>query len=122
MDHPLHLLAVKEIEAVLPSGLEAIKDPACGGNRCLPLYLNDKGGREMQLCKVDCLVLKNSQVKTIIEIEESGFNPTKIFGKFFTSALATCFIQGPPFKRVFPFAEEVLFVQLLDSSKFLKKG
>jgi hypothetical protein len=71
---------------------------------------------------VDLLVLSLGKVRAIVEIEESGFLPTKICGKFLQAALATHFIHESRSEAAVPYGDEVLFVQVLDGSKFLKPG
>jgi hypothetical protein len=122
LDHPLHLAVADEVGRKTEGRAELLRDPACGGSQHLPLFVGLHRGRDTQLCKVDLLVVKSGQVRTIIEIEESGFIPTKICGKFLTSALATYFIHDLRPELTVPFADQVLFVQVLDGSKFLKQG
>lgn len=74
------------------------------------------------MCCVDLLVLQSGTVRVIIEIEESGFLPTKICGKFLQAALATHFIHDSLAEGAVPYADEVLFIQVLDGSKCLKPG
>jgi hypothetical protein len=73
------------------------------------------------MCCVDSLVLRDGRVRAIIEIEESGFLPTKICGKVLQAMLATHYIAESPPVNV-PYGSEVLFVQVLDGSKSLKTG
>jgi len=84
--------------------------------------MGNRKARDTRTCCVDLLVLSRGRVRTILEIEESGFLPTKICGKFLQAAIATHFIFGSPQERVVPFAASVLFVQVLDASKCLVKG
>jgi hypothetical protein len=74
------------------------------------------------MCCVDLLVLRSGTVRAIVEIEESGFLPTKICGKFLQAALATHFIHDSRTKVTIPYADKVLFIQVLDGSKCLKQG
>jgi len=55
-------------------------------------------------------------------LEESGFHPTKICGKFLQAALATHFIHDSRQEGAIPYAAKVLFIQVLDGSKCLKPG
>jgi hypothetical protein len=114
--HPLHKAVAKEIASIPRGRNELLLDPACGGEHQLPLFMGSNRSRERRMCLVDALVLASGRVKVIVEIEESGFLPTKIGGKFLTSALATHFIRDTPPEAI-PFAEKVLFVQVLDGSK-----
>jgi hypothetical protein len=74
------------------------------------------------MCCVDLLVRSSGTVRAIVEIEESGFLPTKICGKFLQAALATHFIHDLNTEPAIPYADEVIFIQVLDGSKFLKPG
>lgn len=122
MSHPLHLAVARELGQRIGGRTELLRDEACGGSQHLPLFCGVRRGRDTQLCKVDLLAVASGQVRAILEIEESGFNPTKICGKFLTSALATHLIHDSRPEPVVPFADRVLFVQVLDGSKFLKPG
>lgn len=72
------------------------------------------------MCCVDLLLVMDGFVHVIVEIEESGFLPTKICGKFLQAGLADHFIHDTMNKGPVPYAENVLFVQILDGSKCLK--
>ncbi len=122
MGHPLHLALADEIHRRLDSRFELVRDPACGGNQQLPLFVGRRKARDTRMCCVDLLVLQSGKVRAIIEIEESGFLPTKICGKFLQAALATHFIHDSRGEAVIPYADEVLFTQVLDGSKCLKPG
>ncbi len=74
------------------------------------------------MCCVDLLVIAGGSVRVIVEIEESGFLPTKICGKFLQAALATHFIHESRSEESLPYAEQVLFIQVLDGSKCLRTG
>jgi hypothetical protein len=122
MDHPLHIKVAKELEQRLKGSYEILKDPACGGTQHLPLFVGMVKGRDTWMCNVDLLIVSDNQVRVIVEIEESGFLPTKIFGKFLQSAIATHFINESYSKHAIPYGNHVLFVQILDGSKSLKEG
>jgi len=122
MDHPLHLSIGNEVKRQINGSVSLVRDEACGGSQHIPLFCGTERSRVTQLCKVDLLVIKSDRVSVIMEIEESGFNPTKICGKFLTSAIATHFIHDSERNHVIPYDEKVLFVQVLDGSKFLKPG
>jgi hypothetical protein len=74
------------------------------------------------MCCVDLLIISAGQVRAIVEIEESGFLPTKICGKFLQAALSDHFIHDTRRELTLPYAPHVLFVQVLDGSKCLKPG
>ena len=122
MDHPLHIAVANTIHRRLDSRYELVRDPACGGKRQLPLFVGRNKARDTRMCCVDLLVLESGTVRSIIEIEESGFLPTKICGKFLQAVLATHFIHDSRLEAAIPYAEEVLFIQVLDGSKCLKPG
>ena len=121
-NHPLHFAVADEIQRRLCSRFELVRDTACGGNHQLPLFVGRRKARDTRMCCVDLLVLQSGTVRAIIEIEESGFLPTKICGKFLQAALATHFIHDSRTETVIPYADEVLFIQVLDGSKCLKPG
>jgi hypothetical protein len=120
--HPLHLAVAREVSQRLDSVFELLRDPACGGNQQLPLFVSRHKARETRMCCVDLLVLQSGTVRAIVEIEESGFLPTKICGKFLQAAIATHFIHDSRAEAAIPYADKVLFIQVLDASKCLKPG
>jgi len=122
MTHPLHVAVAQEIHLRLNGLGELIKDSACGGTHSLPLFIGSCRGRDTRMCQVDMLIVLTGYFKVIIEIEESGFLPTKICGKFLQSAIATHFIHDSRMEHILPYADKVTFVQVLDASKCLKQG
>ncbi len=74
------------------------------------------------MCCVDLLILNSGKIRGIVEIEESGFIPTKLCGKLLQAALASHFIHDSHPEGPIPYAEQVSFIQVIDSSKFLKPG
>ena len=122
MLHPLHLAVAEEIKQRLPIEFELLRDPACDGCQQLPLFVGKEKNRATRMCCVDLLILSDGKVQGIIEIEESGFLPTKICGKFLQAALATHFIHDKQSEEPIPYAEKVFFIQVLDGSKCLKYG
>jgi len=122
IDHPLHLAVADEIHRGLDSRFELACDPTCGGKHQLPLFVGQRKARDTPMCCVDLLVLHSGTVRAIIEIEESGFLPTKICGKFLQAAIATHFIHDSFTETTIPYDEEVIFIQVLDGSKCLKPG
>ena len=108
-------------------GVSVCLDMACDGNEKgkksqISLFAGEKG-RENILCKVDSILITHensvNNIKVIIEIEESGFNPTKICGKYFTSALAKSYIDFSGIE--IPIAcKSILFIQIIDSNNLLK--
>jgi len=121
VDHPLHRLVADEIGRVLGAEHQLLRDPACGGNELLSLFLGPRRSRETRMCCVDALVVSSGLVRVIVEIEESGFLPTKICGKVLQAALATHYIGEPATASAIPYGDDVLFVQVLDGSKLREK-
>lgn len=121
VDHPLHRAVANEIECVLSDEHELLRDPACNGSQLLSLFAGRAKARDTRMCCVDLLVVSGGQVRAIIEIEESGFIPTKVCGKVLQAALASHYVSGSSAAAI-PYGREVLFVQVLDSSKCLKRG
>jgi len=122
MHHPLHFAVADELQQQLNSRSELIRDVACSGKQHLPLFIGTNKGSDTRMCEVDLLIVSDGQVKVIIEIEESGFLPTKICGKFLQSAIATHFIHDSRVEYAYPYDNHVLFVQVLDGSSILKQG
>jgi hypothetical protein len=122
MHHPLHFAVAEELQKRLAGRGELIRDSACGGAQHLPLFVGPTKGRGTRTCDVDLLIVSENQVRVIVEIEESGFLPTKICGKFLQSAIATHFIHDSRMGSALPYGNRVLFVQVLDGSKILKQG
>jgi hypothetical protein len=122
MTHPLHFAVAEELQKRLVGHAELIRDPACGGAQHLPLFVGAIKGLDTRMCDVDLLIISESRVRVIVEIEESGFLPTKICGKFLQSAIATHFIHDLLPEPAIPYGNRVLFVQVLDGSRILKQG
>ena len=118
----MHLKVAATIQdALAKKPFRLLLDPACGGNQHLPLFISEKKCRATRMCCVDILILKNEKVRAIIEIEESGFLPTKICGKYLQAAIADHFIHASHTKAL-PYDDKVTFIQILDGSKSLKSG
>jgi hypothetical protein len=122
MTHSFHLAVAKQIDRLRAGHGKLFKDPACDGKQHLPLFVVDTKERGTHMCDVDMLMISEGQVRVIVEVEESGFIPTKICGKFLQSVFATHFIQDSRPEHVFPYGKRVLFIQVLDGSKFNKTG
>lgn len=115
MAHPLHKIIGRYMDEVNFPSCVVLKDPACGGQQHLPLFISQEKSRKTEYCNVDLLILKNNQVRVIIEVEESDVKPTQICGKFLTSALSSYFIHekynNDPIAIV-----DALFIQILDTT------
>ena len=122
MGHPLHQAVADKIAKAVNMNCEIVRDPACGGKQQLPLFVGKHKARDTRMCCVDFLLLTGGHVCGIVEIEESGFLPTKICGKFLQAAIADHFIHDTRNEGPVPYAKRVLFVQILDGSACLKDG
>jgi hypothetical protein len=121
MLHKLHLAVANKLDHLFTgTSHELLKDPACGGTHHLPLFIGEAKSLANRMCCADLLILQTGKVRAIIEIEESGFLPTKPCGKFLQAVLATHFIHDSQGNTIIPYAEKVLFVQIFDGSTFNK--
>jgi len=118
MEHPLHKKIGKALK-VIKEPLTFVLDPACddSSDQRIPLFMVGPKSRKTQICNVDAIVLEGNRVHTIIEIEETSILPTKICGKFLTSALAE-FTEHEKYGK--PALHETKFIQVL-SDKALKE-
>ena len=122
MGHPLHVAVAKEIEKRLTDSDELIKDSACDGTQYISLFVENEKKFSTRMCDVDLLIVIEGKVRIIVEIEESGFIPTKICGKFLQSAIAKYFIHDSRTEPVVPYDSRVSFIQVIDGSKCLPEG
>jgi hypothetical protein len=111
MIHILHEKIGREISSKIDG---VLLDSACGGSHVLPLFKSTAKSNKTEFCDVDILILKDNEVKVIIEIEEANIKPTQICGKYLTSALSRYYIYED---KVIPMAKDVLFIQVLDTVK-----
>lgn len=114
LTNPLHKRIGNSIKF---SDSKIIKSIECGGNQNIPLFCSREKGNDTEYCNVDLLILKNGKIKVIIEIEESGIIPTKICGKFLTSALSSYYIHESENNIPIEMDNSVTFIQILDTSK-----
>jgi hypothetical protein len=121
-EHPLHKAVADAIERALGRDVELVRDPACRGQQQIPLFVGKRKARDTRMCCVDLLLLVGGHVRAMVEIEESGFLPTKICGKFLQAALADHFIHDTRKEGPVPYGEHVLFVQVFDGLGCLKGG
>lgn len=120
--HPLHIAVADALEKVIGNySLVIKKDEATsssGVKQQLPFFLKSKSQRESMVSKVDVLILKNNKVKLVCEIEESGFSPTKIFGKVFSTASATqCRLVNKSKHDTYDLDDNAIFLQVLSLAK-----
>lgn len=119
MPHPLHFVVGSFLSSIVLSKNERLLlAPECGGSNNLPLFMSSQKRNDTEICNVDALIIQNDNVRIIIEIEESGLIPTKICGKFLTSALSTHLIHDILSDQAMCLAEKVCFIQIIDSSRF----
>jgi len=115
MSHPLHNAIGQLLRTCVPEE-NLILDPACGGDQNIPLFISETRSRATEYCDVDALILKDGQIKIIVEIDESNRKPTQVAGKFLTSAMATHYIHdsviGPPVAK----HDAVWFLQVLSTT------
>lgn len=114
MAHPLHEMIGRYLTDTNFPSCKVLKDPACGGKQHLPLFASSKKSNKTEYCNVDALIVKNNQIRVIIEIEESDVKPTQICGKFLTSALSSYFIHET-YNDVPIAIVDALFIQILDT-------
>jgi hypothetical protein len=122
-NHPVHsgiAGVLRHIMKIMEKSTKEITlklSPECDGCHNLPLYIKspveNETKSENEMCNVDAMILKNNDINIIIEIEESGFIPTKICGKYLTSNLAKLYqyktIETIPTKE-----SNILFIQIVD--------
>jgi hypothetical protein len=118
MNHALHIAVADEIQKHLADPYKLFKDTACDGSQHLSLFVGKRKARDTHMCDVDLLIVSEDRVRVIIEIEEFGFIPTKICGKFLQSGFADHFICDQRSKPVVPYNNSVLFIHVLDGSKW----
>ena len=49
LSHPVHLAVAEAIERQLSDSDELVRDPACGGNQQLPLFVGPRKGRDTRM-------------------------------------------------------------------------
>lgn len=129
LNHPLHAAIGNFINGInLPEKCQLIRAPECRGNQNLPLFCTRDKINDTVYCNADAILVKSEKIRFILEIEESGINPTKVCGKFLTSALSKYFIHNVFNDKRIPIDKNATFVQIMDSSKLpertsiIKKG
>ena len=79
----------------------------------LPFFLSYRPARESAVSDVDVVLIKDDKIKLVCEIEESGFNPTKIFGKLFSTASAkVCRLNSG---KIYELDENAVFIQMISA-------
>lgn len=112
--HPLHkLISEIVVGAEIPGG-QPLLGKDCGGDQHIQLFCIGKAARATRFCSIDAAMLKDEEVKVIIEIEESDMRPMALCGKVFVSALASHFIHRG---KMYPIAANASFIQVIDTRK-----
>ncbi len=111
--HQLHSKVGEQLEEVFLFPYKVLLDPACGGDQHISLFINKKN-RENIMCKIDAAIVNDNKINAIIEVEESGISPTKIFGKFYTSYFSSIYIR---YVEEYNYSEKIGYFQLIDVSK-----
>jgi len=117
--HPLHIIIAKIILGTKMAGCQVILGKDCGGDQNIQLFCKCEAEMATRFCSVDAIVLKNGQVKVIVEIEESDIRPVALSGKAFVSSHASYFIHR---NQSFPIAFGASFVQVIDTRKLSKRS
>ena len=116
MSHPLHLEIGSFLQNLaLPADCQLLLAPECGGSHNLPLFCSHQKSNDTEYCNLDAIMVKAGAVRFLLEIEESGLTPTKVCGKFLTSALSTHFIHDVLGNAATPMDAQVTFVQVMDA-------
>ena len=115
--HEKHLESGKEVSETFKE--KVILDFACSGEskskQQIPLFIEADKSADTRMCNVDIALISDKYVKVIIEIEETGIIPTKICGKFLTSAFSKYLVHsslGDPIE-----IKDCLFIQILNDEK-----
>ena len=112
--HLLHILIGKIILDAELTGCEPILGKDCGGDQYVQLFCDSRAEMATRFCSVDAVVLKDGQVKIIIEIEESDIRPVALTGKVIISAQASHYIHQ---RKSYPIAPRASFIQVIDTKK-----
>ena len=123
--HPLHKALGEYILNCKYPECKIILSPECIPNiqsknilnQNIPFFIgsvNDKSNAT-ELCNVDLVILKNDEIKVIIEIEESDRTPVRTAGKFLISVLSDYYADKGG--KAFNMSNKLLFIQILKSYK-----
>jgi hypothetical protein len=121
--HPLHEKVGCLLNELKSGNIDVFLDEACGicdgkSKQQISLFAGDTKKRKDRLCKVDAMIAKDGFCKAVVEIEESGFHPTKICGKYLTTALSTHYLRGS--ENIELKKDGVFFLQIIDAKEFTK--
>ena len=79
MAHPLHEIIGRHLTETNFPACKVLKDPACGGEQHLPLFVSSKKSRKTKYCNVDILVFQNNRVRVIIETQCWGIKSAPVY-------------------------------------------
>ncbi len=99
-------------------------DKACGGSQWVSLFRDAGKSRASRYACADGVLILDSTVRLIIEIEEvgpAGFLPARLTGKLTTSALSRYFIASGSAPAV-PFANRVTFAQIVNTEALKERS
>lgn len=60
--HPLHLKIGDMFDDILTDDFRLIRDQDCGGNQKIPLFIDKKKSRKVQLCYVDLIIIHDDRI------------------------------------------------------------
>jgi hypothetical protein len=101
--------------------MDLFLDEACGicegkSKQQISLFTGNARKSKERLCKVDAMIAKDGICKVVVEIEESGpFPPTKICGKYLTTALSTRYLKDS--EKVELEEDGVFFLQIINAKE-----
>jgi len=121
--HPVHKLIGDLISLdpdIKKSGFDVLLSPECGGKQNIPLFCENIKSNANELCNVDIALIKNNEIRAIIEIEESDVKPSNFCGKYLTSELSEYHINKSG--QSYPIKKPVIFIHIYDKSKLKVNG
>jgi hypothetical protein len=112
--HKLHVWIGEILKEIGVPGCEVILGKDCGGDNSIQLFCKDWPAMATRFLLPDAAVLKDGELKGIVEIEESDIRPLALSGKVFASAFAS---HSSYRGTTYPVAAYAFFVQVIDTSK-----
>jgi hypothetical protein len=83
----------------------------------LPFFISYRPARESEVSNVDIVLIKDEKIKLVCEIEESGYIPTKIFGKLFSTASAKiCRLKNSTKHKYYELDDNSVFIQVISTT------
>lgn len=111
----LHKFVGDCVEQNIPNDCKVVKDKACGGNQSVPLFCKDHKSSSTEYCDVKILIVKDDEIRVIIEIDDKDYNPSQICGRFLAPALTSYYIHKSERETV-EMADSVTFIHVLSTS------